>query len=107
MPDYANITLPKLAERSRDKLGQATQFVLPSYDGYGLANLTASVSQWLGGPKLNSASFAPAILDKFQARYKRVVVLLVDALGYNQLIRLTGRRRARCRIERRCRECAP
>ena len=88
MPDYANITLPVLNERSRKKLGESTQFILPSYDGYGLSNLTASVSHWLGGPRLNSLSFAPAIMDKFHDRYKRVVVLLVDALGYNQLSRL-------------------
>lgn len=88
MPDYANITLPVLTERSRKQFGDSTQFILPSYDGLGLANLTASVSHWLGGPKLSSPIFAPSIMDKFEGRYKRVVVLLVDALGYNQLVRL-------------------
>ncbi len=94
MPDFANVTMPTLIERSQKKLGESTQFIMPSYDGYGLANLTASVSHWLGGPKLNSPTFAPAILEKFHRRYKRVVVLLVDALGYNQLARLMSTSKA-------------
>ncbi len=62
--------------------------LLPNYDGYGLANLTPSISRWLGGPELLAPAFAKPILDQFAPRYKRVVVFLVDALGYNQLIRL-------------------
>jgi hypothetical protein len=88
MPDFANVTLPVLTEKSRKKLGESTQFVMPSYDGFGLSNLTPSVSRWLGGPKLISQTFSPSIMEMFSGRYKRVVLLLVDALGYNQLVRL-------------------
>ena len=62
--------------------------LLPNYDGYSLANLTPSISRWLGGPDLPAPVFSDAILKHFAPGYKRVVLLLVDALGYNQLVRL-------------------
>ena len=69
------------------------EFVLPSYDGFGLANLTPSVAHWLGVKDMPSPKFDPAILAHFKERYQNVVVLLVDALGYKQLVRLiTGGR---------------
>jgi hypothetical protein len=68
--------------------------LLPDYDGFGLANLTPSISRWLGGPDLPAPVFSNAILEQFAPKYKRVVLLLVDALGYNQLIRLMERGQA-------------
>ena len=62
--------------------------LLPDYDGFGLANLSPSISQWLGGPSLPAPVFSEAILKQFAPGYKRVVLLLVDALGYNQLLHL-------------------
>ena len=62
--------------------------LLPNYDGMGLANLTPTISHWLGGPEFSTPIFADAILKQFAPRYKRVVLLLVDALGYNQLTSL-------------------
>lgn len=71
-----------------------TDILLPNYDGYGLANLTPTISHWLGGPKLNTPKLAESLLQGFAPRYKRVVLFLVDALGYNQLIRLMEQREA-------------
>ena len=62
--------------------------LLPNYNGFSLANLTPSISRWLGGPDLPAPVFSDAILKHFAPGYKRVVLLLVDALGYNQLVRL-------------------
>lgn len=72
----------------------APDILLPNYAGFGLANLTPSISHWLGGPELSAPVFADAILNHFAPRYKRVVLLLVDALGYNQLIELMERGQA-------------
>ena len=69
-------------------LKNSPDILLPNYDGFGLANLSPSISRWLGGPELLSPVFADAILNQFAPKYKRIVMLLVDALGYNQLIRL-------------------
>lgn len=85
MPDLVNLTLPKL---SANHLEGDANLILPSYDGLGLVNLAPSVSRWLGGPVFSEATFSPEIMDKFEKRYKRVVVLVVDALGYNHLKRM-------------------
>ena len=69
-------------------LTNTSDILLPDYQGFGLANLTSSVSQWLGGPRFSAPVFSDAILRQFAPKYKRVVVLLVDALGYNQLLGL-------------------
>jgi hypothetical protein len=69
-------------------LKKSQDILYPNYEGYGLANLTPSISRWLGGPSLPAPVFSDAILSEFAPGYKRVVLLLVDALGYNQLVRL-------------------
>jgi hypothetical protein len=74
--------------RNLPGLAGAADILLPNYDGFGLANLTPSISHWLGGPNLPAPAFSEDILKHFAPGYKRVVLLLVDALGYNQLVRL-------------------
>lgn len=61
-------------------------FFLPSYDGLGIVNLPSSILKSLGCrygnvPPLNK-SFIP-----FDAGYNTVIVILVDALGWNLLRR--------------------
>ena len=68
--------------------------LLPDYDGFGLANLTPASTDGSRGPDLPAPVFSNAILEQFAPKYKRVVLLLVDALGYNQLIRLMERGQA-------------
>lgn len=87
MPDYSHLVLPEILSRSTPVLKEHVDLVLPSYGGYGLANLPSSISSWLGGPELPCGPLAEVISSKFQTRYKRVVLLLVDALGYNMLLR--------------------
>ena len=70
------------------------EFVLPSYDGFGLANLTPSVGRWLGVKDMPLPAFDTSILGHFKESYQNVVVFLVDSLGYNQLIRLVTEGRA-------------
>ncbi|HEY9651651.1 MAG TPA: alkaline phosphatase family protein [Coleofasciculaceae cyanobacterium] len=76
--------------------------VRPSYDGLGLANIAALAMQWLcpDAPELHEQSALPpfnpdllalqSVTDTWQtwqqqAPINHVVVLLVDALGYDQL----------------------
>ena len=87
MPDYSDLVLPELQSRRTPVLQDHADLLLPSYEGYGLANLPATISAWLGGPTLPCGPLADAITSKFQGRYKRVVLLLVDALGYSMLKR--------------------
>lgn len=60
--------------------------VFPDYTGYSIANIPASICEWLGIP---SAGQKPLVLPRsFTAkkRYKNVVLLLVDALGLDALL---------------------
>lgn len=61
-------------------------FVTPDYDEYCLSNIPATVCKTLGVTNRDGTPIAdlkPAVKDA-----RRVVVLLVDALGYHQLTRL-------------------
>lgn len=59
--------------------------ILPSYDGFGIANIMPSVSAWLGGGALPALPLDESITTHFAKNYKQVLVILVDALGYKPL----------------------
>lgn len=95
MSDYADLVLPKLQARGSGLIGDGKDILLPSYDGFGLANLTPTISHWLNGPHLGSPLLDPTILSMFGENYKQVVLILVDALGYRQLTSLMASGKAR------------
>ncbi len=88
MPDFKDLVLPKLAMPDPRLMDGKNDILLPNYNGFGLTNLPSTISMWLGGPRLESPALDPVILSYFKPRYKRVILLLVDALGYNYLARL-------------------
>jgi hypothetical protein len=88
MPDYAELTLPYLLNRHDPLVNGAGDFVLPDYDGYGLSSIPATVSALLGGPQLQTTGLAPQIVERLDKRYRNIVLILVDALGYDHLQRL-------------------
>ena len=61
-------------------------FVAPRYDGRGIANVPATILRAFGvtdtHPGLDEAALPPALLDGV----RRIVCLIVDALGYRQLL---------------------
>ena len=60
--------------------------VFPDYSGYSIANIPASICEWLGVPP---AGQKPLVLPRSFAarkRYKNVILLLVDALGLDALL---------------------
>ncbi len=69
-------------------LNRKGELVMPSYDGYGLVSLGSTAAHWLGAGSLTAPILGDEILGKFADRYENVVVILADALGYNQLRRL-------------------
>jgi hypothetical protein len=88
MPDYAELTLPYLLNRHDPLVNGAGDFVLPDYNGYGLSSIPATVSALLDGPQLNTASLMPQISERIGKHYQNVVLILVDALGYDHFLRL-------------------
>lgn len=83
MPDYSNIILPKILGRKNPAL--PPELVLPSYDGYGISNIPASINAWLGGKPFEERLLAEEIRACFKPGYKRVVLVVIDALGYDYL----------------------
>lgn len=56
----------------------------PHYGGYSLANLPASVCQWLGAPQsFSSGPLAGGMLAALPGPYKRVVMIVMDGVGYS------------------------
>lgn len=88
MPVIENDILGKLGTGVLGKLKESEELLMPSYDGYGLANLTPTAAYWLDAGQLPAPIFEQPILSQFQERYQNVIIILVDALGYNQLKRL-------------------
>jgi predicted AlkP superfamily pyrophosphatase or phosphodiesterase len=88
MPDYADLTLPTLLNHHDPLVKGAGDFVLPDYNGCGLSSIPALVSTLLGGPPLQTPSMAPQISDQLGQQYQNVVLILVDALGYDHFLRL-------------------
>ena len=94
MPVIEHDILGRLDSGALGELDHRRELLMPSYDGYGMVNLTPTVAHWLGAGQLPAPIFGNAILDQFQERYQNVVVILVDALGYNQFRRLMEEGRA-------------
>lgn len=88
MPVYDQVVLPKLDSAALREATGLNEFLMPSYNGFGLANLTPTIAHWLKAGELPASIMDKAILENFQDHYQNVVLVLVDALGYNQLVRL-------------------
>ena len=70
--------------RANRELGGITlpeDTVLPSYDGYGLANVSPTVLKHFGG-KIDTPGLADEVVGNKLDGVKKVVVVLLDACGY-------------------------
>lgn len=59
------------------------EFVLPDYDGTTIANMPATVAQWFDVPFAGLPPMPRSHWKPVDGGVKRVVVLLIDALGWN------------------------
>ena len=87
MPDLTPSLLPALQNHRIPELDLGGDFIYPAYDGQSVLNLPASVCHWLGVPQLGAAPLIPEILNTFDGPFKRVVVILADALALHRLQR--------------------
>ena len=88
MPVYDHVVLPNLKSDALRAMTGLDEFLMPSYSGFGLANVTPSIAHWLRSGQLPAPILDNSILENFQDQYQNVILILVDALGYNQLVRL-------------------
>lgn len=59
----------------------------PHYAGYSILNLPSSVCGWLGVPRIGAQPLAGDILEPLGGAYRRVILVLMDALAFHRLSR--------------------
>jgi len=59
--------------------------VHPCYDGYSIANIPASICDWLGCPFPTSRSLAPIITEQFHDQYNHIIFVVIDGCGLDFL----------------------
>ena len=82
MVDLTSKTLPLINKNRLNNLPLDDHLVMPHYEGFSLQNLPGTISQLLGGPGFASPALDPLIYDALGGPYAKVVLVLVDALGY-------------------------
>jgi hypothetical protein len=85
MPDRSQEQLTILRAARIEGLSASDNFIHPQYAGGSILNVPGSVCNWLGAPLLGAPALDPAITAGLAAQYKRVVLLLVDALALHRL----------------------
>jgi predicted AlkP superfamily pyrophosphatase or phosphodiesterase len=91
MSDLITRTLKRIDEHHNPELPLDGDLTLPYYDGLSLANLPGTVTQLLGAPAFGRPPLDNSLLESLGGPYKKVVFLLVDALGYRLLSDLMER----------------
>lgn len=61
--------------------------VFPDYTGYSIANIPSSICEWLGVPPVGQKPLALPRSFVSKKRYRNVILLLVDALGLDALLK--------------------
>jgi hypothetical protein len=85
MRDLLPALLPQLEGHRIEGLDAGPKAFYPSYEGYSLVNLPASVCRWLGVPLMGSAPLGPEIMNLWQREFQQIVFLLVDGLGLDRV----------------------
>jgi hypothetical protein len=61
------------------------EFVVPNYGGRSVVNVPASIVGLFGG-HLSTAPLDPVLIEQFSSDVRRVVLIVVDALGYQRFL---------------------
>ncbi len=86
MPLAENIEKQIRAERAArfKKLRLDDEFIAPNYGGRSIVNVPASIVKILGG-KIHTPPLDSSILKEFSAGVQRIVLVIADAIGYQQM----------------------
>jgi Type I phosphodiesterase / nucleotide pyrophosphatase len=85
MTDLSETLLPRLLARRLPGLpALPPDFVMPDYDGGSIANLPSQVAAWLGAGPFGNGGLHPEWVSVLEGPVTRVVMVLVDALGYER-----------------------
>lgn len=83
MPNLTSKVLPIIQNKQLVNLPLDDRLVMPSYDGFSFLNLPATISTLLGAPEFAGPALDPFISEVLGGKYRKVILLLVDALGYH------------------------
>ena len=99
MPDLTATVLPRIEDHQINNLPKDDDLIFPFYEGYSLANIPGTITRLLGAPDFGKSPLDEVILSPLGGPYEKVVLLLVDALGYHLLdeIRCTEKDSLWCR----------
>lgn len=85
MPDLTATVLPRIEDHQINNLPKDDDLIFPFYEGYSLANIPGTITRLLGAPDFGKSPLDEVILSRLGGAYEKVVLLLVDALGYHLL----------------------
>ena len=82
MTDLETQNLTRIEQNKNADLPLDGDLTLPYYDGLSLVNIPGTITELLGAPAFGSPALDSSITSVLGGPYKKVVFLLVDALGY-------------------------
>lgn len=87
MTDITSDLLIKLSTAQISGLNPVDGFLYPDYAGGSILNLPASICRWFGVPELGAQRLRSELIAPFERSYRRVILILVDALALHRLQR--------------------
>ena len=87
MTDITADLLPTLSATRLSGLNPGDGFLYPDYAGGSILNLPASICRWLDVPELGAQRLRNELIAPFERSYRRVILILVDALALHRLQR--------------------
>ena len=85
MPDLQNKLENVLKEFTPGGMERYPDILYPQYQGYSLSNIPSTVCHLLNVPGMGEPALCGEYLDKFTESFDKVVLVVVDALGYDLL----------------------
>jgi len=87
MPDITTNILGDLRDHRLPDLDLDGEFIYPDYSGKSILNIPSSVCSLLDAPGIGAPPLAPEILSPLGKDYRRIVLILMDALALHRLQR--------------------
>ena len=88
MKELSSQILKKIKNQYIPSLPLDNDMVLPNYEGLSLANIPCTIANLLNVPDFGSPHLDEDITEHLDGPYEKVVLLLVDALGYALFTRM-------------------
>ncbi len=88
MAELMENTPQHLQKHALNGLDLGADLLMPHYQGYSLVNVAGSVAKLLGAPDFGQGALDATLLSRVGGPYKKVILLLVDALGYDLFRRM-------------------